>query len=637
MGARAPLLLSLRLLTYAGFIFAVYSITCASATQDHLQGDGAPSAAAAEEAPSMPVASASEPGDAAREDVEAASQKYERSGSRGSRGRGGGGAFDSEGFESEEEWMLRWADEEGLPLKEYFTDRAHLKRRAAPGRAKAAPPRGILVGPAPGPETIDWEALANVWDYDENPWTPTQNTLVGPLSTFQEVKKALPPKLLYGVVFFVLLVSTIVGPLSAAKNAQIATKRREIAQTKLEVVRTEKEVAALREAAAEDASKNATMRAVLAAQKECLGSLSALRRALYPVFTSTQDIEGSSAVGSRKVAFGPEWAVFSYPTDVRIRMLREWGDVPAFLRHEVGRLLRILEKQQQALDARVEAMPDFDPASSSLLMPITDSREEGRKLLEAARSTYAALNSNSSEEYSAYVVKRAGQLMFYGLVLQRQQELRRDIAHFNSALEALEAKRARWEVQLHKKRQEIEKCVNQYMRLVGDVQESQGENLQIVPELAITFKKYVESMDLPDLTAFSDSLHALDGRVTAENLTPPIARQLVTFANIVRQKTDEEIDLYSKLGNLQASGEPESQQAAESVGAACETIGFEFDRVVSSISAAFGEISEGAVLQAKEEEQIRLHTQAVANAQQVIDVLQPLILSAKTGALDGIV
>ncbi|KAL8453698.1 hypothetical protein Emag_001743 [Eimeria magna] len=633
MGARAPGLSLLRCLTYAGFLLLVHLIGWAAATRDYLEEEGASSA---DEAPPMPVASALEPNDAPQ-DGEGHSNKHERSGgSRGSRGRGGAGGLDSEGFESDEEWMLRWADEEGLPLKEYYSERGYLNRKAVRS-AKPVPPRGILVGAAPGPETIDWEALASVWDYDENPWTPTQNTLVGPLSTFQEVKRALPPKLLYGVVFFVLLVSSIVGPLSAAKNAQIATKRREIAQTKIEVVRTEKEVAALREAAAEDVTKNAALMAVLAAQKECLGSLSSLKRALYPAFTGTQEAEGFSAAESPKVVFGPEWAVFPYPTEVRIRMLREWGNVPAFLRHEVGRLLRTLESQQQAIDARAEAMPDFDATSSPLLMPITDSREEGRKLLEAARSTYAALNSTSSEEYSAYVVKRARHLMFYGLVLERQQELRRDIAHFNSTLESLEVKRERWEVQLHKKRQEIEKCVNQYMRLVGDVQESQAENMRVDAELAISFKKYVESLDLHNLTAFSDSLHALDGRVTAEKLTPPIARQLVTFANIVRDRTEEEVNLFSRVGCLRASGSPENQQAAESVGAACETIGSGFDRMVSSISAAFSEIAEGAVTQAKEEEQIRLNMQAVANAQEVIAVLQPLLLSAKRGALDGIV
>ncbi|KAL8269715.1 hypothetical protein Esti_006368 [Eimeria stiedai] len=601
---------------------------------DQPQGEGGPSAAAAEEEPPMQVASDPEP-DGDLQDVEGLSG---HSGFwRGSK-RGGAEGFYSEGFESDDEWMVRWADEEGFPLQEYYSEAAYFKRKPVSSELKPTPTRGILVGAAPGPETIDWAALATVWDYDENPWTPTQHTLVGPLSTFQEVKKALPPKLLYGVVFFVLLVSAVVGPFSAAKNSQIATKRREITQTKIEVMRTEKEIALLREAAAEDVTKNVTLMAVLAAQKECLGSLSFLKGALYPVSTGRQDAESASAAGLENAVFGPEWAVFASPTEVRIRMLREWGDDLAYLRQELGRLVRTLQEQQEALDARAEAMPDFDPsAPSSLLMPITDSREEGRKLLEAARSTHAALISNSSEDYTAYAVKRARHLMFYGLVLQRLQELRRDIGRFNSALEALELKRQQWEMQLHKKRQEIEKCVNQYMRLVGDVQESQAENMEVDAELAGIFKKYVESIDLHNLTAFSDSLHALDGRLTAENLTPPIARQLGLFADIVRHRTEEELSLFAKVADLQAAGTPEGQQAAESVGAACETIGSEFDRMVSLISASLGEISEGAVMQAKEEEQIRLSAEAVANAQEVIGVLQPLLLSAKRGALDGIV
>ncbi|KAL8437132.1 hypothetical protein Efla_007103 [Eimeria flavescens] len=551
-------------------------------------------------------------------------------------GRGGTGG-DSNGYDSGDDWMLRWADEEGKPLNEYFSERSTTGKKAVHVALNRAPPRGILVGPPPGPQTIDWAALANMWDYDNDPWTPTQHSLVGPLSTFQELKKAIPPKLLYSVVILALLVSALIGPVSAAKNAQIASKRREVAQTKMEVSRTEEEVAALRLGNAEGRLENAVLAATVVAEKECLESLSALRSTLYPApeVTEAGEVAGER---TRKMVLTPEWGVFAYPTEVRLRMLKEWGTSPGFLRLEVGRLLRTLEKQQVALDARAELLPDLIKTKMpSCTMPITDMIEGGRELLEAARSTFAALSTKTSQEYSSYTMKRARHLLAYGLLLQRQQELRRDIARFEKEIQSHELSKQETEIWLHKKRKDTEKIVSRFIRVAEDVKDAQLENTLTCEEVVSTLERYFDTFGLTSLYSFLDSLHGLEGHITVEKLKNPILRLLRSLLDVMEQNGEHEAKLLIKLGELQALGTLEEKQAADSMSAACETFGAERDRMLSEISMVLGDVSEVAVAHARHEEQIRHNADAIANAKEALHALQPLLQSEGRGAIQGIV
>lgn len=547
---------------------------------------------------------------------------------------------DDEEFTSEEGWMVRWADDEGKPLLEFFDLDADTPRLPTHNNQEGASlaPRGILVGKSPGPQSIDWGALFNMWDYDENPWTPTYSTLVGHRSKFQETKRTFSPKLIYGMVFVVMVVAALVGPMAAAKKAQILAKRRKVAESKKQVAKTAERVAVLRDYNANSAAANAALAANITSQKECLASLSDLKGAMYPSQAGTNQKPGP--LTQKSVTFGPDWGLFEHPVEVRLRMLREWGDVPSFLTLELGRVIKTLEVQLRALDARRESTGNHAGGPTSLpvtgYMPITDSPEECRRFLDSAKTVFSAFQLAKREAYSEYSIQRARQLVLYGLLLQRRQELKRAAAYHQQKAEDLQIQDAAIH-QLRQKRREVERSVTRYLRVAREVLDIQADNKAIPAAFAQQFDTFVQSFKLQDLAAFANTVRRLQDKDAAQKLASPISEWLDAMSTWLPQMVNQEAALVSQLGGLQAAGSPEQQQAAESMSAACERIGVERDSLIETLSTVLSDVTLIAVKDAMRLHKIKKIKDSAANALDAINGMKPLIASAKKAAIQGVV
>lgn len=542
--------------------------------------------------------------------------------------------------DSEVDWMIRWADEEGKPLHEFFSHDSsggvRSSRKNPPGGAppNGPPPRGILVGSPPGPQTIDWGGLFNIWDYDENPWTPTHTSLLGPLSTFQEIKKALPPKLIYGLVLLVLIISAVMGPMAAAKNAKIASKRRQIAEAKREVAALEEQIGLLQEENAAAAAENVGLAATISSQRECLASLADLKGALHAPASQQQSAQ---QLQKRRTFFGPDWGLLSHPTEIRLRMLREWGELPPFLTLELNRMIRTLDVQLGALDAKA-ATPEEEtegrPSKSQVFLPIIDSAEELRKLLNAARATYSSLKANKTEAHMIHSKKRARKLLLYGLLLQRQQELQQYVKRQQQQMEHLTRMDKQNAMRLLQKRGEVHLCIGRYVSVARDAIESGMESTGVPADLATQFRNFVNIIGLDGLSAFDEELHNAGITDAPEKLAIRISQRLDRYSAMLPKIAPLEASLLTKLSQLGASDSLEQQLAAERLAEACEAIGVERDRLLESLSTALGDLAVWTLQTAKRQEEARRYADAVANGLEAISGMKPLLAEARKDAIE---
>ncbi|OEH77375.1 hypothetical protein cyc_05509 [Cyclospora cayetanensis] len=121
-------------------------------------------------------------------------------------------------LDEERKWRVRWADEEGKPLYEIFDSNTKPESNTALQSSKG-PSRGILVRPSPEPQSIDWQEPFKIWDFDENPWTPTEDMLEGSVSTLDAIQEAVLPKSIENLQYFPSNIHGLIKLLEAQQEA----------------------------------------------------------------------------------------------------------------------------------------------------------------------------------------------------------------------------------------------------------------------------------------------------------------------------------------------------------------------------------------------------------------------------------
>ncbi|CDJ45018.1 hypothetical protein, conserved [Eimeria tenella] len=624
---------------------------------------------------------------------------------------GGNAAEADAGSSGEEdgdsEWMVRWADEEGKELLEVFTfvsDEPKSSEEMLPratstlavaAAAAAAPPaiaqtarfislpprpaRGILVGAPPGPQSINWEKLFAIWDNDEDHWTPG-GPAVGLLSDFQELKKALPPKYIYGVVLLALLASVLSNPIAAAKNAKIAAKRREVAGAKREAQAIAERIQQLKEDVQTAAAETKALAARLVERKVCLDSMLDLRAGVH------QNLQGSlgataeratsrgswsptggswACSGSKHgleetqkapstIRFGPDWGLLSNPIEFRLKMAREWGDCQSFVSLELSRVVKALaaevewpagapDKEAKATAAAgADAAPAAAGAGAGQLQgePLctSESAEEIRRFLSSARSLLQSLsissNSGSSEGSASVVptVRRGKQLLLYGLLLQQQQELERELQRQQVQRKLLSSGLSFDRTNLAQHRQRMQTSISMYLKAARDAMTLELDG-DISSDAITIVEQQAKSINLEVLNQLAEALHHPSNSNAPDKLVDPVAHALQHIAEALPSTVALEARLGAILAEVRGSESPEQQLAASELTDASGRIRTKREQMIKVLKEALADFAAAAIDAAVQQQKTKMFADAAASAAETLSSVRMLVAKARKEAL----